>query len=70
MFVSTWAQLTQPTRINICSRRHAPQRLPDSLFGWILPLIRIPHAEVLEKVGLDAVVVCTKISETATSYLR
>jgi len=37
-------------------KKHAPQQLPDSLFGWILPLIRIPHTEVLEKVGLDAVV--------------
>ncbi|KAM3583870.1 hypothetical protein VKS41_003838 [Umbelopsis sp. WA50703] len=30
--------------------------LPDSLFGWIIPLIRIPQEEVLDKVGLDAVV--------------
>jgi hypothetical protein len=27
------------------------------MFGWIIPLIRIPHTQVLEKVGLDAVVV-------------
>lgn len=37
--------------------RHAPELLPKSLFGWIIPLIQTPHSAVLEKVGLDAVVV-------------
>ncbi|KAI7864770.1 hypothetical protein BDF14DRAFT_1875829 [Spinellus fusiger] len=36
--------------------RHAPATLPNSFFGWILPLIRTPNEVVLEKVGLDAVV--------------
>ncbi|RUS30587.1 hypothetical protein BC938DRAFT_479215, partial [Jimgerdemannia flammicorona] len=36
--------------------RHAPERLPDSFFGWIIPLIKTPHSFVLERVGLDAVV--------------
>ncbi|RUP51121.1 hypothetical protein BC936DRAFT_149778 [Jimgerdemannia flammicorona] len=41
-------------RLNL--KRHAPERLPDSFFGWIIPLIKTPHSFVLERVGLDAVV--------------
>lgn len=37
--------------------RHAPRQLSSSFFGWILPVLKTPNAEVLEKVGLDAVVV-------------
>ncbi|KAI9288206.1 hypothetical protein BC943DRAFT_318002 [Umbelopsis sp. AD052] len=48
-----WTILYQP-RIHM--KRHSPPILPTSLFGWIIPLIRISHDEVLEKVGMDAVV--------------
>ncbi|KAI7892182.1 uncharacterized protein EV154DRAFT_441952, partial [Mucor mucedo] len=39
-------------RLNM--KRHKPPELPTSLFGWILPLIRIGDEEMLENVGLDA----------------
>ncbi|KAI8581589.1 hypothetical protein K450DRAFT_232048 [Umbelopsis ramanniana AG] len=48
-----WTILYQP-RLHM--KRHSPPNLPKSLFGWIIPLIRISHEEVLEKVGMDAVV--------------
>ncbi|KAJ2964731.1 hypothetical protein NQZ79_g257 [Umbelopsis isabellina] len=48
-----WSSMYAP---RLRMKKHAPQRLPDSMFGWIIPLIRIPHTQVLEKVGLDAVV--------------
>jgi hypothetical protein len=38
-------------------KRRKPPRLPDSFFGWILPLMRISKTEMLDKVGLDAVIV-------------
>lgn len=37
--------------------RHAPERLPETFFGWIIPLLRTPNSVILDKVGLDAVVV-------------
>ncbi|KAI8985049.1 hypothetical protein BDB01DRAFT_850116 [Pilobolus umbonatus] len=36
-------------------KRHKPPPLPDSLFGWILPLIRVNNEKILKNVGLDAV---------------
>ncbi|KAF9426545.1 hypothetical protein BGZ94_006369 [Podila epigama] len=36
-------------------RRHTPPVLSSRFFGWIPQLIRIPEAELLECVGLDAV---------------
>ncbi|KAL0093242.1 hypothetical protein F4703DRAFT_1262061 [Phycomyces blakesleeanus] len=36
--------------------KHAPDHLPDTFFGWIWPLLKTPNSVVLEKVGLDAVV--------------
>ncbi|KAI9027244.1 hypothetical protein CLU79DRAFT_740969 [Phycomyces nitens] len=36
--------------------KHAPEHLPDTFFGWILPLLKTSNSVVLEKVGLDAVV--------------
>ncbi|GAA5802516.1 hypothetical protein HPULCUR_007982 [Helicostylum pulchrum] len=36
--------------------KHAPEQLPDTLFGWIIPLLKTPNSVVLDKVGLDAVV--------------
>ncbi|KAG0239108.1 hypothetical protein B0O80DRAFT_13677 [Mortierella sp. GBAus27b] len=36
-------------------RRHTPPILSSTFFGWIPQLLRIPEAEVLECVGLDAV---------------
>ncbi|KAI8331578.1 hypothetical protein BC941DRAFT_474913 [Chlamydoabsidia padenii] len=37
-------------------KRRKPPKLPDSFFGWIIPLIRISKTEMLDKVGLDAVI--------------
>ena len=37
--------------------RHKPPELPTSLFGWIIPLIKIGDEEMLTNVGLDAVLV-------------
>ncbi|KAG2219900.1 hypothetical protein INT45_008537 [Circinella minor] len=36
--------------------RHKPKALPDSLFGWIIPLIKVDEQEIMDTVGLDAVV--------------
>ncbi|KAF9978906.1 hypothetical protein BGZ73_008411 [Actinomortierella ambigua] len=36
-------------------RRHTPPILASTFFGWIPQLLRIPEAEVLDCVGLDAV---------------
>ncbi|CAO3586312.1 unnamed protein product [Absidia cylindrospora] len=41
-------------RLNM--KKKAPHQLPSSFFGWILPVLKTPNSEVLEKVGLDAVV--------------
>lgn len=40
-------------------KSHKPPELPASLFGWILPLIKIGDEEMLENVGLDALLVRT-----------
>lgn len=37
--------------------RHKPPELPSSFFGWIIPLIKVDEQELLQTVGLDAVVV-------------
>ncbi|KAI7868344.1 hypothetical protein BDF14DRAFT_1881133 [Spinellus fusiger] len=37
-------------------KRHRPPELPSSFFGWLIPLIKISEEELLDKVGLDAVV--------------
>ncbi|KAI8344019.1 hypothetical protein BC941DRAFT_497389 [Chlamydoabsidia padenii] len=37
-------------------KRRKPPSLPDTFFGWILPLLRISKTEMLDKVGLDAVI--------------
>ncbi|KAG0190793.1 hypothetical protein DFQ28_001517 [Apophysomyces sp. BC1034] len=37
-------------------KRYRPPELPNSFFGWIIPLIKIDQEELLDKVGLDAVV--------------
>lgn len=37
--------------------RHKPPELPNSYFGWIIPLLRIDTEELLLNVGLDAVLV-------------
>ncbi|RHZ47076.1 hypothetical protein Glove_593g9 [Diversispora epigaea] len=34
----------------------SPDRLPTSFFGWIIPLFKIQEDAILDKVGLDAVV--------------
>ncbi|KAG0947779.1 hypothetical protein G6F32_006052 [Rhizopus arrhizus] len=36
-------------------KRHKPPELPNSYFGWIIPLLRIDTEELLLNVGLDAV---------------
>ncbi|KAI9482660.1 MAG: hypothetical protein EXX96DRAFT_555188 [Benjaminiella poitrasii] len=35
-------------------KRHKPPELPNSLFGWIWPLLKINDEEMLSNVGLDA----------------
>ncbi|GJJ76715.1 calcium permeable stress-gated cation channel [Entomortierella parvispora] len=47
-----WTVMFAP-RTNL--RRHTPPVLSSTFFGWIPQLLRIPEAEVLECVGLDAV---------------
>ncbi|KAI8097594.1 uncharacterized protein BX664DRAFT_293215 [Halteromyces radiatus] len=37
-------------------KRQKPPELPNTFFGWILPLIKISKTEMLDKVGLDAVI--------------
>ncbi|KAL0082064.1 hypothetical protein F4703DRAFT_1917577 [Phycomyces blakesleeanus] len=37
-------------------KKHRPPELPSSLFGWVIPLIRISQEQLLDNVGLDAVV--------------
>ncbi|CAG8434402.1 1370_t:CDS:10 [Diversispora eburnea] len=34
----------------------SPKPLDPSFFGWIVPLFKLPESEILDKVGLDAVV--------------
>ncbi|CDS12241.1 hypothetical protein LRAMOSA04436 [Lichtheimia ramosa] len=48
-----WISLYSP---RLRMKKHAPDKLPTSFFGWIWPLLKTPHSVVLEKVGLDAVV--------------
>ncbi|KAI7859840.1 hypothetical protein BDC45DRAFT_495107 [Circinella umbellata] len=48
-----WTSLYSP---RLRMKKHAPSKLPTSFFGWIWPVIKTPHSVVLEKVGLDAVV--------------
>ncbi|CAB4377235.1 unnamed protein product [Rhizophagus irregularis] len=48
-----WNVMYSPrSRLN----RLAPKPLPNTFFGWIMPLLRIPQSEVLDSVGLDATV--------------
>ncbi|CAG8672498.1 16389_t:CDS:10 [Cetraspora pellucida] len=35
----------------------APEPLPRSFFGWIVPLLKMSESEVLDRVGLDAAVI-------------
>ncbi|KAG2228857.1 hypothetical protein BDF21DRAFT_422864 [Thamnidium elegans] len=48
-------------------KRHKPPELPTTFFGWIVPLLKIGDEEMLENVGLDAllmlkfVTMCIKI---------
>ncbi|ORZ21529.1 hypothetical protein BCR42DRAFT_488586 [Absidia repens] len=37
-------------------RHRKPPRLPNTFFGWIIPLIRISKTQMLDRVGLDAVI--------------
>ncbi|KAI9314931.1 hypothetical protein BX666DRAFT_2020032 [Dichotomocladium elegans] len=48
-----WISLYAP---RLRMKKHAPKELPSSFFGWIWPLLKMPHSVVLDKVGLDAVV--------------
>lgn len=36
----------------------APDPLPITFFGWIIPLYNMPESHILDRVGLDAAVVC------------
>ncbi|KAF7724942.1 hypothetical protein EC973_000523 [Apophysomyces ossiformis] len=48
-----WTVIFAP-RMNM--KRYRPPELPGSFLGWIVPLIKIDQEEMLDKVGLDAVV--------------
>ncbi|KAF1807073.1 hypothetical protein FB192DRAFT_1353694 [Mucor lusitanicus] len=48
-----WSAIYSP---RLRMRKHAPDQLPTSFFGWILPLLRTPNSVIMDKVGLDAVV--------------
>ncbi|KAI9497544.1 hypothetical protein BDB00DRAFT_628628 [Zychaea mexicana] len=48
-----WMSMYSP---RLRMKKHAPAKLPTSFLGWIWPVIKTPHSVVLEKVGLDAVV--------------
>ncbi|KAI9316332.1 hypothetical protein BX666DRAFT_227509 [Dichotomocladium elegans] len=48
-----WAPIFAP-RMHM--KRHKPPALPNTFFGWILPLLKIDNREIMYKVGLDAVV--------------
>ncbi|KAI8149477.1 hypothetical protein BJV82DRAFT_708350 [Fennellomyces sp. T-0311] len=48
-----WTVIFAP-RLNM--KRHKPKELPNSFFGWIIPLIRVNEQEIMDTVGLDAVV--------------
>ncbi|CAO3590036.1 unnamed protein product [Absidia cylindrospora] len=37
-------------------RHRKPPRLPNTFFGWIIPLIGISKTQMLDRVGLDAVI--------------
>ncbi|CAG8434972.1 7713_t:CDS:10 [Ambispora gerdemannii] len=52
-----WSALFAPrTRLKGNIDSLAPDLIPDTFFGWVLPLLRIPESEVLDRVGLDAAV--------------
>ncbi|KAI9303434.1 hypothetical protein BJ944DRAFT_250680 [Cunninghamella echinulata] len=48
-----WPSMYAP---RLSMKKHAPQPLPTSFLGWILPVLKTPNTVVLEKVGLDAVI--------------
>ncbi|KAI9256616.1 hypothetical protein BDA99DRAFT_516906 [Phascolomyces articulosus] len=48
-----WTVIFAP-RMNM--KKHKPKALPNSLFGWVIPLIKINEQEIMDTVGLDAVV--------------
>ncbi|RCI03720.1 hypothetical protein CU098_004658, partial [Rhizopus stolonifer] len=48
-----WSNIYSP---RLRMKKHAPEQLPTSFFGWIIPLLKTPNSVVMDKVGLDAVV--------------
>ncbi|CEI97918.1 Putative Sh3 domain containing protein [Rhizopus microsporus] len=48
-----WSNIYSP---RLRMKKHAPEQLPTSFFGWIIPLLKTPDSVIMEKVGLDAVV--------------
>ncbi|KAI8389299.1 hypothetical protein BD560DRAFT_381206 [Blakeslea trispora] len=48
-----WTTIYSP---RLRMRKHAPEQLPATFFGWIIPLLKTPNSVVMDKVGLDAVV--------------
>ncbi|KAK9716732.1 hypothetical protein K7432_006700 [Basidiobolus ranarum] len=48
----TWhAMYTPRSRL----RRNSPPPISNTFFGWIIPVLRYPQSDMLERVGLDAV---------------
>ncbi|KAG1581112.1 hypothetical protein G6F48_010019 [Rhizopus delemar] len=48
-----WSTIYSP---RLRMKKHAPEQLPTSFFGWIIPLLKTKDAVIMDKVGLDAVV--------------
>nr|POE78672.1 uncharacterized protein CFP56_62923 [Quercus suber] len=55
-FLRPYNNVVYAPRAKHADSKHAPPVVPKGLFGWILPLIRTKEPELIEKVGLDAVV--------------
>ncbi|KAG1216631.1 hypothetical protein G6F35_009915 [Rhizopus arrhizus] len=52
-YVYRWSDIYSP---RLRMKKHAPKQLPTSFFGWIIPLLKTEDAVIMDKVGLDAVV--------------
>ncbi|EIE84318.1 hypothetical protein RO3G_09028 [Rhizopus delemar RA 99-880] len=53
VYVYRWSTIYSP---RLRMKKHAPEQLPTSFFGWIIPLLKTKDAVIMDKVGLDAVV--------------
>lgn len=54
--VSASADARRAARYKYSADNHKPPKLSDGPFGWLPPIIKLREPEMLDKVGLDAVV--------------